>query len=219
MEAFFPNHDRNRIPKQSAAFLSDYGPGEEKAPEDQVESPFLNGTCCFAEEGDPENKDHLPLQGFGLDGKTEPDWKAFPTYDDSEEVTLQDKLFKIRGRLNRKPYLLRSIAISLTVLLIIVIAEQLMPYSTDDALRSASESGQILTGRDNLFVLLFQGLANFAGITLNIRRCHDLGKSGWFLLWTLLPPGYIYVMFRLIFSRGEKGPNRFGPDPLARIQN
>ena len=50
----------------------------------------------------------------------------------------------------------------------------------------------------------------------SIRRLHDLELSGWLVLITLIPwIGWVYLLY-LLFARGTKGPNRFGPDPLAK---
>ena len=43
-------------------------------------------------------------------------------------------------------------------------------------------------------------------ITLGVRRMHDVGKSGWFLL---IP---IYNLI-LAVTEGEKGTNNYGSDP------
>jgi uncharacterized membrane protein YhaH (DUF805 family) len=46
------------------------------------------------------------------------------------------------------------------------------------------------------------------GIAVAIRRMHDVGKSGWFLL---IP---IYGLI-LALTPGDAGPNAFGADPKA----
>lgn len=43
-------------------------------------------------------------------------------------------------------------------------------------------------------------------IAVGVRRMHDVGKSGWYLL---IP---IYNLI-LAVTIGEKGPNTYGPDP------
>lgn len=43
-------------------------------------------------------------------------------------------------------------------------------------------------------------------IAVGVRRMHDVGKSGWFLL---IP---IYNLI-LAVTEGEKGTNQYGPDP------
>lgn len=44
------------------------------------------------------------------------------------------------------------------------------------------------------------------------KRCHDIGKSGW---WQLVP---LYYMF-LIFQEGDMGSNKYGEDPKAVVNN
>ena len=42
------------------------------------------------------------------------------------------------------------------------------------------------------------------------RRLHDINKSGWNLLWSLIPfIGAIYVIYLLVL-KGDAGKNRFG---------
>jgi uncharacterized membrane protein YhaH (DUF805 family) len=45
-------------------------------------------------------------------------------------------------------------------------------------------------------------------IAVGVRRMHDVGKSGWFLL---IP---FYNLF-LALSEGEKGENQYGQDPKS----
>jgi len=45
-------------------------------------------------------------------------------------------------------------------------------------------------------------------IAVGVRRMHDVGKSGWFLL---IP---IYNLI-LAFTEGEKGENKYGADPKS----
>ena len=54
----------------------------------------------------------------------------------------------------------------------------------------------------------------YSSLTINIRRCHDLDKSGLYIFATLL----IIPAFTLVFAKGTTGPNKYGPDPLAGKQ-
>ena len=52
-------------------------------------------------------------------------------------------------------------------------------------------------------------------VAVSVRRLHDVGRSGWYLLWYLVPlVGWIIVSLDLI-AGGSYGHNRFGPDPLS----
>lgn len=52
-------------------------------------------------------------------------------------------------------------------------------------------------------------------IAVSIRRMHDLGRSGWWLLIGLVPLIGGLVLLVWYCSRGTIGSNRFGLDPLA----
>ncbi len=55
-------------------------------------------------------------------------------------------------------------------------------------------------------------LISFAGAILaGIRRSHDLGRSGWFVLIMLIPFAGLY----LLFKAGETGLNKYGSSPVA----
>lgn len=59
-------------------------------------------------------------------------------------------------------------------------------------------------------------LANMLpALALGIRRFHDMGRRGWWILLSFIPyVGGFIVMIWFCF-RGTAGDNRFGPDPLA----
>ncbi|WP_310558976.1 DUF805 domain-containing protein [Flavobacterium sp.] len=51
------------------------------------------------------------------------------------------------------------------------------------------------------------------GIAVAIRRLHDVGKSGWFLLILFFPLiGSIWLLI-LACREGDQGTNQYGPDP------
>jgi len=48
---------------------------------------------------------------------------------------------------------------------------------------------------------------------VGVRRMHDIGRSGWWLLVGLVPIiGGIWQLV-LLATSGDVGPNRYGPDP------
>jgi uncharacterized membrane protein YhaH (DUF805 family) len=50
-------------------------------------------------------------------------------------------------------------------------------------------------------------------IAVGIRRLHDTGRSGWWLLIGLVPLIGGIVLLVFYCSEGNKGPNEYGPDP------
>lgn len=52
------------------------------------------------------------------------------------------------------------------------------------------------------------------GLSLSVRRWHDLNKSGWWILINLIPIfGWIYSLVMLGFMAGDQGANHYGPPP------
>lgn len=49
-------------------------------------------------------------------------------------------------------------------------------------------------------------------IAAGVRRLHDTGRSGWFLLLALVPFVNLYLLYLLIVD-STPGENRFGPNP------
>ena len=102
----------------------------------------------------------------------------------------------IEGRLNRKRYWVRTglcIVLNIMAAIFMEIPAELPIFF-----------GAILTIAVSIYHIMF-----------TVRRAHDLGRSGWYLLWSIVPLVNIYIAIRISFIEGEKGPNRFGPDPLT----
>ena len=63
----------------------------------------------------------------------------------------------------------------------------------------------------------FNGLVSLAlfipGLSVSVRRLHDIDRTGWWLLLGFTIIG-IFVVIYWACLRGTLGPNRFGPDPM-----
>ena len=46
-------------------------------------------------------------------------------------------------------------------------------------------------------------------ISVTVRRLHDVGKSGWNVILSLIPVVNLYIIY-LLARRGDKGDNRYG---------
>lgn len=64
-------------------------------------------------------------------------------------------------------------------------------------------------------VTLLFSLATFLPhLAVSVRRLHDIGKSGWFLLLLLIPLIGIIILIVWFARRGDEGPNEYGPPQL-----
>lgn len=64
---------------------------------------------------------------------------------------------------------------------------------------------------------LFSLVTLIPGISVTVRRLHDLDKSGWWILINLVPLIGWIIMIVWAATRGNDGPNRFGEDPLETV--
>ncbi len=116
------------------------------------------------------------------------------------EETFKEKYFCFQGRLNRKPYILRSILLSIGSGIVAGILAVLL----GDSLLSIMSCAAISVA------------AFFAALSLCVRRLHDLNRSGLLWLLSFIPVINFFLAIYVIFFKGTEGDNRYGPDPLAR---
>jgi uncharacterized membrane protein YhaH (DUF805 family) len=80
-------------------------------------------------------------------------------------------------------------------------------------------AASILDGALAIYVFVpIVSLALFLpSFAVQVRRLHDLDRSGWWILLHLIPiigPIWLIVWY---CTKGTEGPNRFGPDRLAAL--
>lgn len=48
-------------------------------------------------------------------------------------------------------------------------------------------------------------------LSVTVRRLHDVGKSGWNILWALV---HVLIVFYYTLKEGDKGSNKYGPSEM-----
>ena len=117
---------------------------------------------------------------------------------------IKNNLKKIfEGRLNRKPYIIRSVVLWVVMYTIYLVMQS---YMGDDGMPIA-----------NFLILPLLIVA----IALTVRRLHDLNFSGWwaFLLLVFsvhqIAQYIVLLMLSILFViKGSEGTNLYGKDPL-----
>lgn len=51
------------------------------------------------------------------------------------------------------------------------------------------------------------------GVTIGVRRLHDTGRTGWWLLIALIPFVGCLILLYFSVSKGDVGTNKYGVDP------
>ncbi|HEY8980241.1 MAG TPA: DUF805 domain-containing protein, partial [Streptomyces sp.] len=52
---------------------------------------------------------------------------------------------------------------------------------------------------------------------VSVRRLHDTGKSGWWILIALIPLAGVIILIVFLATEGKREPNAYGPDPKAAV--
>ncbi|MBO5572967.1 MAG: DUF805 domain-containing protein [Clostridium sp.] len=109
---------------------------------------------------------------------------------------------KFDGRSRRKEYWY-PVLFQLLVNMVIGIFAIVIGFVSQDA---GAMLSRVLTGLVSLALLI-------PSIAVSIRRMHDIGKSGWWLLIVLVPcvGGFIYLYF--CCQDSQPGANQYGPNP------
>ncbi len=121
--------------------------------------------------------------------------------------------FSAKGRASRGEYWWRMLSILIEGGLLVAILALILGCATEWDLDDVEDAGWIVAGIAYVLWLLPMGIAL---LLLRIRRLHDQGLSGWWvLLWNTPPaPPIIGLIFSL--RAGTAGPNQFGPVPGIR---
>ena len=53
------------------------------------------------------------------------------------------------------------------------------------------------------------------GLAVSIRRLHDIGRTGWWVLLSLVPIVGIIILIIWNCQQGDAGTNQYGPNPLG----
>jgi len=117
----------------------------------------------------------------------------------ASNTTLIQTLFSFKGRIRRYTFW--------NVLFFLPIVTFGFALLNEIVLRKTSISDDVkvfvVVGINLLFLILFVWILLAAGV----KRCHDIGCSGWWVL----------TYFALVwygFVKGIRGPNKYGDDPL-----
>ena len=81
------------------------------------------------------------------------------------------------------------------------------PYYAGYGVGSAFARLGVLTGAVALILML---IVSLHGLSVSVRRMHDVGKSGW---WVLVP----FASFFLLFKKGDEEQNIYGEPPVDDI--
>jgi nitrate/nitrite transporter NarK len=129
------------------------------------------------------------------------------------------KLFSVRGRIPRGAFLGTTILLGILTLFAclmtsLIVAPGTHIYLPGGGVKHIAESLFVLPNA-NVYVLAFRIawllVVTWIAIALQLKRWHDLEKSGWLVLINLVPVvGTVLSLLVLGFRKGVTGSNKFG---------
>jgi nitrate/nitrite transporter NarK len=131
------------------------------------------------------------------------------------------KLFSLEGRIPRAAFWGTTILIAILssfifLMTTLIVVPKGMIYVSGETPAQVLHNVFILPN-SNIYILAFRAawlaLVAWIFLAVQVKRWHDLGKSGWLALMNLVPGiGTLAVIFILGFSNGAAGQNKFGAE-------
>ena len=126
---------------------------------------------------------------------------------------MRDNYANFSGRARRKEYWMFTLFFFLITVVIYFLFALLAFFMAGDLINLMdNEWVPVVLGFSIIIYFLIHLIPSIA---VTVRRLHDTGKSGWLYLLTFIP--YIGSLIIFIFTviEGDKGDNKYGPDPKA----
>ena len=131
------------------------------------------------------------------------------------DIDIKSMFLRYDNRLNRKRYILRSITVVVAVIVVAIILSVIANKLGSGAIAAL---GILICALPIIpaFMLSIRRLHDLnPAFMLSIRRLHDLNRPSWWCIGFFIPMVNFVLGIYLLFFRGTKGPNQYGPDPLS----
>ncbi|MDU2417283.1 DUF805 domain-containing protein [Negativicoccus succinicivorans] len=128
------------------------------------------------------------------------------TFKRAFERCVREKYVTFSGRASRSEYWKFTLIYVIILFVAQALDAGLFPNTIDDGGMGGGTITTIVT------ILLF-----LPAFTAQIRRLHDIGKSGWWILWEFLPLIGTLVLLYFLVKPSEKGANKYGPQPSETL--
>ena len=117
-------------------------------------------------------------------------------------------LFSFEGRIKRSTFWLIYLGMCVAVgIVAAVVFFMAAPAGGGDPTDSMSTGVLVAIVVGYAFVI-------WVSLATQVKRWHDMDKSGWFVLLNFIPLVNLLVLLYIGFNPGTEGGNRFGPGPV-----
>lgn len=116
-------------------------------------------------------------------------------------------LFSFQGRISCSTYRRAVIWISIFIIVLIYCFNYIAGFENT----KAYDINRLI------LLLLIISSTIYSSVAVHVKRCHDIGRSGWFVMLYLIPIVNIWAAHVLWWYEGIHGRNEYGPDPLNKV--
>lgn len=164
------------------------------------------------------NQNFCPNCGQNLwDGDANYNYETTNSVESYNLVSAYKSMFKkyaqFNGRSRRSEYWYATLANVIIVFLMYMI--MIPSFISVGQYGTVSDSQAATLGILSIVMTLYSFAIIIPGLAMGVRRLHDTGRSGWYMLLGLIP--YIGSIILIVFMAQDtqRGANQYGPDPKA----
>ena len=133
------------------------------------------------------------------------------------QTQIQDNPLSLNGRFGRLSYIAWYGFLNLITVFAVIALSLALGIFNLSTQSLDSHFIDTLMGLGGLGFLIISVLYFYFNLVIQVRRFHDMNRSGWFILLFIVPLVNIFVFFYLLLGSGTQGINHYGPQRISAI--
>lgn len=133
------------------------------------------------------------------------------------QTQIQDNPLSLNGRFGRLSYIAWYGFLNLITVFAVIALSLALGIFNLSTQSLDSHFIDTLTGLGGLGFLIISVLYFYFNLVIQVRRFHDMNRSGWLILLFIVPLVNIFVFFYLLLGSGTQGINHYGPQRISAI--
>ncbi|MCK7608886.1 DUF805 domain-containing protein [Acinetobacter portensis] len=134
-----------------------------------------------------------------------------------QQTQIQDNPLSLNGRFGRLSYIAWYGFLNLITFFAVITLSLALGIFNLSTQSLDSHFIDTLMGLGGLGFLIISVLYFYFNLVIQVRRFHDMNRSGWFILLFIVPLVNIFVFFYLLLGSGTQGINHYGPQRISAI--
>ncbi|MDY6461666.1 DUF805 domain-containing protein [Acinetobacter faecalis] len=134
-----------------------------------------------------------------------------------QQMQIQDNPLSLNGRFGRLSYIAWYGFLNLITFFAVITLSLALGIFNLSTQSLDSHFIDTLMGLGGLGFLIISVLYFYFNLVIQVRRFHDMNRSGWFILLFIVPLVNIFVFFYLLLGSGTQGINHYGPQRISAI--